>query len=435
MRQLILRGGNAAFWDARDKEILVEGPRGTGKTRTILELLNQLCHAFPGLIVIVARKYQKTLASTCIRTFEEQVKKVGDGVSFFGGNDTEPACYRYPNGSKIIPRGMDDPEKVKSSEADIVYVNEATELSEDEWESWLPSLRHVGPGGQPIIQHRRLIGDCNPAHDKHWLVKRRNEGRLRWIKTTIRDNPLYTNADGSFTPDGEAYMDTLTGLSGIRRQQWIDGEWVGMENAIYPQLDRAKHLTLLPERVSWGAGAIGVDRGDEHPNAVVAVQRDSLSGVWWVRECWCEAGSNRQDVKFRVRAMRTRFRINRGRVDPNQSWMGDELGFKVAKKGPGTRKQRIDMVAAWLDAGALMFDLNGEGVEALVDEMQTYRWEKRETLTFAELVPVRIDDDRVAALEYAVEELMADERYEVPGAISVQRGHRRSAVTLKKARV
>jgi len=433
VRTLRLRGGNAAFWDARDKEILVEGPRGTGKTRTILELIDALCRNFPGLAVLLVRKYRASLAGSCVKTFEEQVKR--RDVVFFGGSERELAGYRYPNGSKITLGGMDDPEKVKSTEYDVIYWNEATEGTEEEWMSLLPLLRHMGPDGEAIIEHRRLIGDCNPAHDKHWLIKRHREGLLRWIKTTIRDNPLYANGDGTLTPEGEEYLNvTLGNLTGTKRQQWIDGLWIGMENAIYSQLERAKQVQPLPVAFLPGGGAIGVDYGDIHPSAVVAIQRDNGSGAYWVRECW--AGHDETDLKVAVRSMRVRYRINRGRADPNQAFLAHTLGFNVAKRGNNTRKERIDHVAALMNANALYFDLNGAGVEELFDEMLTYRWEKRETATVEELVPVRIDDDRVAALEYAIEELVTSEGFSVPSSVQMQRGQtaRRPGLGVTKAR-
>ena len=40
--RLKLRGGNLELYNARDPEVLAEGPAGTGKTRTALELINDL---------------------------------------------------------------------------------------------------------------------------------------------------------------------------------------------------------------------------------------------------------------------------------------------------------------------------------------------------------------------------------------------------------
>jgi len=211
--RLVLRGGNADAYNAREREILVEGPRGTGKTRTILEKLHNLCHEHPGLHALIVRKYQRTLAATCLTTFNEQVLRNGEGVSFYGGSDSEPAAYRYRNGSRILVGGMDNADKVKSSEYDIIYPNEVTELTEDDFESLLPLLRHQ-VNGERVIEAQRIISDCNPANSGHWVNQRCERGQMRRIKTTLRDNPAYYDDAGNVTPAGEAYLATLTSLTG-----------------------------------------------------------------------------------------------------------------------------------------------------------------------------------------------------------------------------
>src|SRR5690606_6015863 len=98
-----------------------------------------------------------------------------------------------------------------------------------------------------------------------------------------------------------------------------------------------------------------------------------------------------------------------------------------AKSGAGSRKGRIEMVTKLLDAGALKFDAFGDGIQDLWDEMQMYRYEVRETDTSIDDIVVRKDDDRVAALEYAIETL--EYRGEpAPSKVGAQR-NRRAAVT------
>src|SRR3990167_6051527 len=144
-----LRGGNRTAYAARDREILVEGPRGTGKTFALLLKLHHLAMAHQGFRGLIVRKHQVTLTATALRTFDEQVKPQLDGVRFFGGSKDRPAAYVYPNGSTIAVGGLgdaDQAEKVKSSEYDLIYVNESTELGFDDWQALLPLLRHLVDG-------------------------------------------------------------------------------------------------------------------------------------------------------------------------------------------------------------------------------------------------------------------------------------------------
>ncbi len=401
-----LRGGVWEAYNATEREVLVEGGAGTGKTFGILLRLNRHAQENPGYHGAIIRKTAVSLAGSVLRTFEEQVlhewdfatrSSKLDHVHFFGGSQNEPASYEYDNGSRIVVGGMDNPSKVLSTDYDEVYFNEATESSLEDWETLLGRLRH------DVLDHRTLIGDCNPSHDRHYLLSRARDGQLRRIKTTLRDNPAYWQ-EGAWTSLGAEYLATLESMTGTRRQRFLLGEWVGMENAIYAEaMDASKQLVELPQRIGWtGRAWGGMDYGRVHLSAVVSLQEAS-DGYVWVREVWAEAGGGKEQIKDAARSARIKYGVKTGVTDPIQEWAAQELGWKPAKSGMGSRKGRIERVLSLLEGDKLRFDRFGAGVQDLWDEMMMYRYEVRETDTVIEDVVVRKDDDRVAALEYAVE--------------------------------
>jgi len=399
VRRLEFRGGNAEFMQCLEDEVLLEGGSGTGKTYTILTNAHLLNLRYPGTKGLIVRKYQVNLTSTCLDTFNTEILHPADSVKFFGGSKSEPAGYRYPNGSSIVVGGMDDPDKVLSSQYDWAYFNEATEGTEDDCEKITTRLRR---GNIRVMQ---LWMDCNPTFDRHWLNLRCVDGLTHRIRTRIEDNPKFFNADGTPTEEGVAYLRKLDRQKGSNYLRFRLGDWQGMENAIYT-LSREAHIQechVLPHE--WGMGAIGVDYGDVHPKAAVAVQIGP-TGRWWIREC--HVTDDDTELEAAIRGMMQRFKITRIRVDPNQAYLGHKLGGKVAKRGPGTRKQRIDMMDTLFNSSppTLVLVKDGHGNEQLWNELNLYRWEKRESSIMEELIPVRIAEDRVAATEYAVEELM-----------------------------
>lgn len=440
--RLELRGGNEALWNARDREILVEGPRGTGKTRTILELINALCHTFDGLQVLIVRKYAVTLASTCLKTFNEQVLHSGDGVAFFHGSQDEPASYRYPNGSRITVGGLDNPqsqEKLKSGEYDLVYCNEVTELSEDDLVALKATLRHARPDGTPIIEHRRIICDCNPANRGHWVNQRCERGDMRRIRTTLKDNPRFAFADGSWTPDGEQYIANLP-VSGPKRDSWVLGLWTGTENAIYPMFDRQVHIRPLEPGLGWRAMIIWVDYGSRHRCSVGQMGID-IYNRRWVFRCTGQPDTDQGKTlnltisQYKERAKRMCSTV-RGRVDPNQAYLGGQHGFSVAKGGNGgatgaPRLHRIDLLEPLFatypggrvpsireekglvvpqgpfadpDTPGLLFVEGGEGIEELADQIEAYHYYERETPSGWVKDVYRDNEDHVAGMEYGNEE-------------------------------
>ena len=431
----VFRGGNWQLLRAREREILVEGPRGTGKTFTILYLINLLCNALPHFRALIVRKYQRTLSSTCLRTFNEQVVASGQGVSFYGGSESEPAAYRYRNGSRILLAGMDEPDKLKGAEVDIVYVNEAPDISEDEWQSLLPLLRHLHEGKR-LIEDQRLVGDCNPANAGHWLNQRCERGQTRRITTKLRDNPAYYDDDGVLTEAGAAYLATLTSLTGPRRERWLEGRWTGTENAIYPSFDRSIHVRPLEPGLYFKATIIGEDYGTEHLCAVAPMSIDQWNRRW-VREVWAETDQDQGKSLNRVVGLfKERYKTHRGRVDPNQAFLAGQHGFSVAKGGNGgaqgpPRLHRIDLMEPLFytfpggrvpgprEEGRLVvaqapfeegdspgfFLVEGmPGIDELADEIEGYHYVYTETPRGKAKNVYRTNENRIAAVEYANEE-------------------------------
>ena len=66
IRRFEPRGGNAELFRARDREILIEGPAGTGKTRAVLEMIHRICLSMRARVLIV-RKASVTLTFHCAR--------------------------------------------------------------------------------------------------------------------------------------------------------------------------------------------------------------------------------------------------------------------------------------------------------------------------------------------------------------------------------
>lgn len=437
-RQLLrleLRGNNREIFAARDPEILVEGMAGTGKTRTVLELINALCHRYPGVRVLIARKVAATLATSCLVTFETKVLQPQDGVRFFGGSHHEAASYKYSNGSRVVVGGMDSAEKVLSSEYDLIYVNEVTDCGIEDWETLLGRLRgHVLP-------NPRIIGDCNPTYGTHWVNRRAEAGMMRRIVTRIEDNPEYYTASGQLTEAGERYLSLLDRMSGSRYRRYRLGEWAGVENAVYETFDRSMQVVDLEPGLIWRDSAFGADYGRVHKAAGVALTRDQYGRIW-VREAWGRPDlTNGDTTASQIASMVRRYALKRGATDPTtDTFIGVLKHHSVhrTKLAEGDRQHRINLTERYMrvftggavpslrdememrwplpevgraDSYGLLLVKGGPGIEELADEIEAYHYAHLETPTADRMIVVRKDDDLVAALEngiWALDEYGAD---------------------------
>jgi len=234
------RGTQRKLWTNLDEYVLMAGPAGTGKTRACLEYIHDQAMTYPGSRYLLVRSALEWLKASALVTWQEEVIADAEAsglVEPFHGNRFKQAQYAYHNGSVVLVGGMDKPGKVMSAQYDKIYVNEATELTQVQWESLATRKRH---GKTPLGQ---IIADCNPAEDRHWLKLRADAGMIKMYNTSHRENPLYYDDDGNPTRLGREYVEgTLAGLTGMMKERMFYGRWVAAEGVIFTEFDPAVHL-------------------------------------------------------------------------------------------------------------------------------------------------------------------------------------------------
>ena len=211
------------FYDKND-ELLICGPAGTGKSRGVLEKIHLCACKYPGMRALMIRKTRTSLTQSAQVTYEKFVVPDNGSVKWRTGEQE----YRYANGSTVVVGGMDKSSKVLSSDYDLIYPQEATELTEDDWEILITRCRN------DVMPYNQVIGDCNPGKPKHWLNLRRKEGVTTYYKSYHEDNPrLFDHLKQDWTPQGVAYLAKLNKLTGVRKKRLLKGIWAAAEGMIY----------------------------------------------------------------------------------------------------------------------------------------------------------------------------------------------------------
>jgi phage terminase large subunit len=217
-----------------------------------MEKLHAMALLNPRMRGLICRKSATSLSSTALVTWRQFVAKEaiesGD-VIYYGGSAQEPASYQYKNGSVIVIGGLDKVSKIMSAEYDIIYVQEATELTENDWEALTTRLRNWK------VSFQQLLADCNPQNPEHWLKMRADRGRTKLFASVHEDNPILFDhtpqprgGDGSsqseyrITERGRAYIAKLDALTGFRHKRLRLGLWVAAEGVIYEEYQSAIHI-------------------------------------------------------------------------------------------------------------------------------------------------------------------------------------------------
>lgn len=240
----------ADLFEYEGPEVVLSGPANTGKSRACLEKLNWLAATTPGFRGLILRKTLASLKGSGLVTFDEKVHPERAGAVFHGDTGKRPPQYTYPNGAVIVIGGLDKPLKVMSSDYDVIYVQEATELTLAEWEALTTRCR------TKTLHYQQLMGDCNPDAPTHWLLQRAQAGTTLVLESRHEDNPTCTPAD-------IARLDALTGVRKLRLRYGI---WAAAEGMVYQDAwDPARNLIQrfsLPRE--WPRYLV-IDFGFSHP--------------------------------------------------------------------------------------------------------------------------------------------------------------------------
>lgn len=270
--------GYDLFWDCRDPEVLLEGPAGCGKTRTLLELVYALCTYYPGIRVLFLRNVKASLAESILPCWEGEVlwpghpllhdsqvsmenrrsytfpfaRNVGDGT--FHPKDEGVS---YEGQSHIVLGGLDKSqvEKTFSAQYDVICVFEAFEVSLDAWEKLFRANRNWR------MPWQMMVADTNPGHANHWLNRRADQDmvvpkelaevvkvrpgqkQMTRLCAKHKDNPVYWDRKAkTWTDKGAGYMQKLHSLSGARKERLLYGKWVTEEGLVFEDWHRGTHV-------------------------------------------------------------------------------------------------------------------------------------------------------------------------------------------------
>lgn len=353
------RGAARELMRCRAPEVLLAGPAGTGKSRATLEKLHLAALSYPRMRAAIVRKTRKSLTQAALVTFETKVLPEPSGVKF----NHEDQEYRYGNGARVTVSGLDDPEKIKSSEYDMIYVQEATELNEGDWEMLISRLRNG------VMPYQQLIADCNPADPNHWLKLRCDAGTCVLLESRHEDNPAVT----------DEYIAALDRLTGYRYQRLRLGLWVAAEGMYFEEWNPDLHVVdafpIPPEWPRW----LAVDYGFAAPFCCLWFARDPATRrIYVYREL--HAAGLRDEQQAKLIALRSKDeRIIRRLADPsmfNSRGEADKpsIARVYAANGVPLVKALNNRVAGWQAVRrALACDVDEETGKPTLPRLQVFR--------------------------------------------------------------
>lgn len=161
-----------------NKKIIVEqGGTRSGKTYNILLwIIFHYCGKNQGKTITIARKTFPAVRSSVMRDFLEILK----GVDLYREENHNKSSHEYMlNGNRVEFISMDQPQKIRGRKRDLAFLNEANELTFEDW--------------QQIVFRTsdRIVLDYNPSDTFHWIYDRViTRDDADFYQTTYLDNPF-----------------------------------------------------------------------------------------------------------------------------------------------------------------------------------------------------------------------------------------------------
>lgn len=221
------------FLKDKHKHVAFGGARGGGKSWAIRFKANALCLKHAGIICMIVRKTYPELIANHVKPFKKMLKCGTKGaIATYNTSEKE---LRYKNGSIILFRYCDsdaDADRYQGTETDILFLDEATQLSEEQIDKLNACVR-----GANEYPHRTYY-TCNPGGKSHGYIKRLFIDRkfekdedpedYSFIQSLLTDNKALMEKD----PD---YMKRLLSLPEKLRKAWLEGRWDVFEGAFFEE--------------------------------------------------------------------------------------------------------------------------------------------------------------------------------------------------------
>lgn len=214
------------FFRAKTKYVAFGGARGGGKSWAIRVKAILLCSKHPGIRVMIIRKTYPELQENHIVPLTRMLNCYDpDRSKRFAGYNDKNKKITFPNGSTILFRYCDvdkDAERFQGTECDVLFVDEATQQSEEKMKKLNACVRGVN------AFPKRIYYTCNPGGEGHEWVKRlfidcnykdgENPADYTFIKSLVTDNK-------ALMASNPEYIKQLEALPAKLRDAWLYGSW------------------------------------------------------------------------------------------------------------------------------------------------------------------------------------------------------------------
>jgi phage terminase large subunit len=396
------------IFDWKHKFYFLVGGYGSSKSYHVaLKLLLKLLEEKRTALVI--REVYDTIRDSCFALFEEII--VDLGLETKVKLKTSPMQIKFPNGSKIIFKGMDKPAKLKSiHNVSIIWIEECSEVKYEGFKELLGRLRH------PTLKLHMILS-TNPIGQDNWTYKhffKDDENEIEILddqllykkRTIVVGNTYYHHSvadDNLFLPS--SYIEQLEELKTYDPDLYRiarKGQFGVNGVKVLPQFEIASHEEIIakirdiPDRFR----RVGMDFGFEDSfNALVRVAIDDDKKILYIYWEYYKNQMTDDKTAEEIKEFKeTKELIRADSDEPKTIKYYQQQGFKMigAKKFPGSRLANTKKVKRFKRI------ICSEKCKNTIRELKnlTYKTDKLGNLIYDEF---NIDPHTFSAIWYALD--------------------------------
>lgn len=364
------------------------GGAGSGKSHFVAQKLILKCLQYKRKLLVI-RKVGNTLKDSVWAMFLKLLYQMPQVISRVNKSDF---TIELINGSVILFKGLDDPEKVKSIEGitDIV-VEEASELTEDDFDQL--NLRLRAKCG--MLQIHLMF---NPVSKVNWVYKRFFENGTPEdtviIHTTYKDNP--------YLP--QEYINSLLRLERTNPAYYkiyVLGAFATLDKLVFP----VKTVRLISQdEVKDMPFWIGMDFGyTNDPTAITWGYVDQVNKVLFITGEYNKRGMTNDVIAQAITNLGfAKERIVADSAEPKSIAELKRLGISritAAVKGPDSVKNGIDRLQRY----DIVID---ERCTNTIEEFDNYTWVKDKKTGEYINQPVDSFNHHIDSIRYGTQNVM-----------------------------
>lgn len=362
-------------FNASTTTVINVGGARSGKSYAMAQLLiykavNEICQ------IAVTRKTMPALKMTAMRLILNLLKEY---------NLFTPACLNKTENTYKMGRSMfqffslDDPEKVKSSEFNYIWLEEATEFTYQDYSVLLTRL------SAPIIngKQNQIFLTLNPTDINSWIYKKLlTQPNITVIKSTYKDNNFLQ----------KSYIDTLLSLKNYDNNAYkvfALGEWGASEKIIYKNWSLVDELPQNPSEIFYG-----LDFGFNNPTALVQIS--IYDGKFYAREILYQSGLTNTALTEKLHTLlkgQESKTIYADAAEPNRI-------AEIAATGLNIKPAQKNVLNGIMSVKSDNFFVTKSSTN-LIKELQTYSWKSDINGNILE-EPVKFNDHLLDAMRYAI---------------------------------